>query len=483
VRSTTLRIESDDADEAVYDIALSGIGTDTAPEINLHDGALTGDPSIVNGGLADLFGGTLVLGGAIDRTFNIDNSAGSAPLTIGAVVVAGHVADFSTLGAVPSTIPAGASGTFVLRFDPTAAGSRSATVIIFSDDADESAYVFHVSGRGQEGPFLLCEDFEDDGNGSRYLLSTQFFDLTNGIMDQTTNLTHAEEGDYTGPVNKGIFAAEDTDDAAGNSQAKQTLTFTVPIVGANNLVFSGLFAVGASSTYDPDDQMLVQASIDGAPLQTLLQFESTSSGVGNQPLALDSDFNGQGDGSVLGLHFQEFSAPILGSGATLILTVTIQADSRNESMALDYLKIASVPDNVYQAYDQWTHDAGLVGDDASFLDDPDGDGGKNGYEWATGSIPSNANSIVRLDIGSTNAHQQVLFTRNTDATELTLTVQCTTDLTDTNAWTGVATNVLGVWTPPAVVSESGSGNPVDVNVSVGLTNASAAFYRLHVSQP
>ena len=64
---------------------------------------------------------------------------------------------------------------------------------------------------------------------------------------------------------------------------------------------------------------------------------------------------------------------------------------------------------------QWAASYSLSGTDAAFDFDADGDGGKNGYEWATGSVPNDINSIARLTIIKMNSDVVISFPRNTDA--------------------------------------------------------------------
>jgi len=84
-----------------------------------------------------------------------------------------------------------------------------------------------------------------------------------------------------------------------------------------------------------------------------------------------------------------------------------------------------------------------------------------------------------LTIGSTNSDAVVFFTRNTNATDVIIELQRSLDLT-TNVWSGVATNTAGSWTPPGIVTESGTGNPVDVEINDSRTNQPSANYRLRV---
>ncbi len=134
-------------------------------------------------------------------------------------------------------------------------------------------------------------------------------------------------------------------------------------------------------------------------------------------------------------------------------------------------------------YDRWVTALGLSNSLAAFGADPDGDGILNGFEWATGTNPTNAQSFVPLQIMAAGNAVNIQFPRNTNATDVIFTLQRSTDLSTPMAWTGLATNSQGAWSPPAIVSESAASNPAAVTVFDPTTNNSAAYYRLKVVQP
>ncbi len=82
----------------------------------------------------------------VDRTFTITNS-GTMALTVGTPVITGSTA-FSVISAPGTTVAAGASTTFIVRFDPFAIGTVNATVTFSNNDADENPYSFAISGYG-----------------------------------------------------------------------------------------------------------------------------------------------------------------------------------------------------------------------------------------------------------------------------------------------------------------------------------------------
>ncbi|HEX3627982.1 MAG TPA: tail fiber protein [Verrucomicrobiae bacterium] len=133
-------------------------------------------------------------------------------------------------------------------------------------------------------------------------------------------------------------------------------------------------------------------------------------------------------------------------------------------------------------FDRWITSFGLSGNAASFSADADSDQADNGYEWATGTTPTNSSSLANLAIHPSGTNVLVDFPRNTNALDVVLTLQRTTNLIGSANWTGIATNVSGVWSPAGIVSELNSSNPANVNVSDTSTN-SAVDYRLRISWP
>jgi hypothetical protein len=97
--------------------------------------------------VADLtdFGQVPAGSGTVSRMFMIRNPGNSA-LTIGALAVSGS--GFSITTAPASSVPALGSMTFVVTFAPASAGAVSGTVSFTTNDADEGAYDFAVSGLG-----------------------------------------------------------------------------------------------------------------------------------------------------------------------------------------------------------------------------------------------------------------------------------------------------------------------------------------------
>jgi hypothetical protein len=124
--------------------------TVVAPEINITGNSNTiadGDASPSATDHTD-FGAQSVCSGTVVRTFTIQNT-GNGDLTIASVNITGpHATDFSLTASPSSLVAASGSTTFQVTFNPSASGTRSATITVNSNDNDEAAYDFAIQGTG-----------------------------------------------------------------------------------------------------------------------------------------------------------------------------------------------------------------------------------------------------------------------------------------------------------------------------------------------
>ena len=91
------------------------------------------------------FGSITTSGGTISRTYTIQN-AGLGDLSITGVSITGTNASDFTITTSPTSSPIVSSGQtqFVVRFTPSALGSRTATINITCNDADEATFNFNI---------------------------------------------------------------------------------------------------------------------------------------------------------------------------------------------------------------------------------------------------------------------------------------------------------------------------------------------------
>ena len=197
---------------------------------------------------------------------------------------------------------------------------------------------------------LFLEDFETDGNGTRYFtfdgLGNALAEFTDGGFDfftrtDGTNITSTYE--TTGFGGNFFFAMQDTNGSPGTADSTETrITFAaIDITGYTNLTFSGLFAEdddGANQDWDDTDFLLIEYSIDGGAFQNLMSFRSSAAGFNSEP-AQDTNFDGTGDGTALTSVFTSFTSAIAGTGSSLVLRMSSHLDSSDEDIAFDNIEV------------------------------------------------------------------------------------------------------------------------------------------------
>ena len=154
VREATISIANNDNDENPYTFSIQGTGTGPAAEMDVLGNSISipsGDTSPDTNDQTN-FGDVNVASGSLTYTFSIQNSGSvDLNLTDSPIISIGgtHAADFS-LAADASTpvTSAGGTTTFQITFDPSAAGTREATISIANDDSDENPYIFKIQGNG-----------------------------------------------------------------------------------------------------------------------------------------------------------------------------------------------------------------------------------------------------------------------------------------------------------------------------------------------
>ncbi len=177
-RYWNLDVDTDDSDDdyLFYYVSEAGTPVGLTGWSKNSTGGITGDPFITQGELAPEivvlgndneitdddtspsftdhtdFGTLNVSSGTRSRTFDIENN-GTASLNLTEsspyVIISGAASSDFSVSAVPSSsIAAGNSTTFEITFNPSAAGTRSASLSFDNDDSDEDPFNFNIQGRG-----------------------------------------------------------------------------------------------------------------------------------------------------------------------------------------------------------------------------------------------------------------------------------------------------------------------------------------------
>ena len=101
--------------------------------------------------------GNRTIGQSADLTFTLRSQGELTLLMSSGVDISGAAAsDFSLVGSVPASLPAGGNGTLTVRFTPTTSGNRSATLSIPTNDMrpGRSPYTITLTGNGSATPTI-----------------------------------------------------------------------------------------------------------------------------------------------------------------------------------------------------------------------------------------------------------------------------------------------------------------------------------------
>ena len=185
---------------------------------------------------------------------------------------------------------------------------------------------------------IYSEDFETDGDGSRYQLShDEEFSRFGGYFFRTDGSEFGSEVDYGGA--DGFYFA------VGEPNGPRTLSVTgIDISGMTNLSFTGLFAEDddqSRESWNVGHHFHLTYSIDGGPAENLLWLESESA-TGTGAPRVDADFDGVGEGTEVTDQFGALSAAIAGTGSTLDLTATFGLDNREVDLAIDGFRVSGI---------------------------------------------------------------------------------------------------------------------------------------------
>ncbi len=262
-RACLLSVSSNDPDENPFTVTLTGFGVVT-PNIAVEHPAEHG----LNSGQSVVpFGTVVLMSPPAEREFTLRNT-GTGPLTLSNLSFTGvNASDFSLAQALPGTLAAGAQTTFKLRFNPGAAGLRSASARILSDDPDTNPFVVLLSGEGLALPDIVVEQPAGQPlvNGSAAVAfgtvvlnaapTGRGFTLRNTGTALLSNLTVSLTGDHAGDFE--VLSFRDTPLAPGESS-----TFTISFAPSADGPRAAVLVIGSN---DPDENPF-QVSLSGSGL-------------------------------------------------------------------------------------------------------------------------------------------------------------------------------------------------------------------------
>jgi hypothetical protein len=206
--------------------------------------------------------------------------------------------------------------------------------------------VFLSGASGLHASILFTEGFETDGEGNRYTATSAFTDGADDYFTRTDGFSEASGiPAYTGFEGDWFWAAEDVD-SSDNPTGSGLLDFTGIDISAFEAVTLSLdVGAGSNAIFDnTEDFLLVQYRVDAGPWTTALAFENDGATF-NTGLYQDTDFDGTGDGALIGLSLATFtSASLPAAGSLMDVRIDVLMNSGSEAVAFDNLQVTGVPE-------------------------------------------------------------------------------------------------------------------------------------------
>lgn len=196
---------------------------------------------------------------------------------------------------------------------------------------------------------ILLEDFED--SQVYYTPSiTEFTDNSKDYFKRTDGSDISGES-FTNQQGSFYFGAQDIDGEGATLPVSLSIN-DIDISGYTSLilrVYLAEDATGSSEHWDASDYVRFTYDIDEGTTTNLLWIE-TLGDTTNGPPGIDTNFDGNGDGSEITDAFSQFSANITGTGSSLDLTIEFNLNSGDEDIAIDQIEILGTNSNRVKLY-------------------------------------------------------------------------------------------------------------------------------------
>ena len=166
-RTAELLIASNDLDENPFNIAVTGTGN--APEIEIEQPAGT---VLVDGVSTVALPSAGVGATGTQSTFTVRN-LGIAPLTGISITKDGTNSDEFTVSSPGTSIAPGDSAVFNVMFAPSAVGTRTAAIHVFSNDSNENPFDIALTGQGLTPPPGAVDLSSPDNSAFPYISCVQ----------------------------------------------------------------------------------------------------------------------------------------------------------------------------------------------------------------------------------------------------------------------------------------------------------------------
>ncbi|MDP5099971.1 MAG: choice-of-anchor D domain-containing protein, partial [Nonlabens sp.] len=323
----TVTILSNDSNESTYSYSITANAV-SIPEIDMYgNNILINDDDITPSTADNTSFGTVTINNNLDKIFEIRNTGAQALNLTGVprVAISGaNAANFTVLAQPGSTVAAGTSSFFTIRFSSAVVGVNNAIVTIISNDANEATYNFNITATATPVAPPMA---------TRTTLYYQNFD--NGANGWTSNTSAGSRWTLgrNGELGEGDYWYTDS---YNNYIPNQRIVLTSPLIPTTNftdLVFHLDYRIKSELG---DDGMNIEYSLNGGLLWTTLGTSSTGSNWynDNDVDAIANNANGwSGDNSALDISLSRFeegthSLPVLANNNPLMrFRITFAADN------------------------------------------------------------------------------------------------------------------------------------------------------------
>ena len=233
---------------------------------------------------------------------------------------------------------------------------------------------------------VLMEDFETAGLNTRYFLDRDTFTTLNDTSLSAGNqgksfLTRTDGSNirstsFMFDSIRGMywFGAADLNKNTTTLPGSATMTFSQKAIkGLCDLQFSVYLAEddvsgGATNHWNREDFVHFDYSIDGSAFQNLLHIENDGGVAGSAPF-VDTNFDGDGEGTEVTDTFQRFVVNIMETGQSITLRISMFLDGEDEDIAIDSIRILGSPAR-YNFYDNDPAAGGMLLADSVASFDP-----------------------------------------------------------------------------------------------------------------
>ncbi|QDO93386.1 choice-of-anchor D domain-containing protein [Formosa sediminum] len=218
-RTGSITINNNDLDEGTCTVNLTGEGYTPAPEIDVEENTRASIPSGATPSIGHntIFAATVMGNSTAPKTYYVHNE-GTANLDLTSITSSNPTEFPITLNPGSTTIASGSEEYFEITFTPNGVGTRTATITIINNDADENPYTFEVQGTGEcAAGTLTLSPATGPIDTVVYITSTisnfgSFTTATVNGISATLNVTSTSELEVTIPTGATTGSIEITDD-------------------------------------------------------------------------------------------------------------------------------------------------------------------------------------------------------------------------------------------------------------------------------